>query len=54
MKVSVDLFGSARDFSSKNCINFELVKNSSIKDLRPVDAVAAMHSLAPAYAPVAR
>ena len=34
MKVSIDLFGSARDFSSKNCINFELVKNSSIKDLR--------------------
>ena len=34
MKVSVELFGSARDFSPKNCINFKLVKNSSIKDLR--------------------
>ena len=34
MKVSVELFGVARDLSSKNFIVFELVKNSSIKDLR--------------------
>tara|TARA_B100001123_G_C15233663_1_gene996218 strand:+ start:125 stop:394 length:270 start_codon:yes stop_codon:yes gene_type:complete len=34
MKISVELFGAARDLSSKDFINFELVKNSSIKDLR--------------------
>ncbi len=34
MKVSVELFGAARDFSSKPLIEFELVENSSIKDLR--------------------
>ena len=34
MKVSVELFGAAREFSNKAHLDFELVKNSSIKDLR--------------------
>ena len=34
MKVSIELFGAARNLSSKNFIDFELVKNSSIKDLK--------------------
>ena len=34
MKVSVELFGAAREFSNKAYLDFELVKNSSIKDLR--------------------
>tara|TARA_B100000131_G_scaffold119007_1_gene115982 strand:+ start:4328 stop:4597 length:270 start_codon:yes stop_codon:yes gene_type:complete len=34
MKVSVELFGAARDFSNKSHIDFELIENSSIGDLR--------------------
>ena len=34
MKVSVELFGAAREFSNKAYLDFELVENSSIKDLR--------------------
>ena len=34
MKVSVELFGVAREFSNKAHLVFELVENSSIKDLR--------------------
>ena len=34
MRVSVELFGAARDFSSKSHLEFELVENSSIKDLK--------------------
>ena len=34
MKVSVELFGAAREFSNKARLDFELVENSSIKDLR--------------------
>ena len=34
MKVSVELFGAARDFSNKPHIDFELIENSSIGDLR--------------------
>ena len=34
MKVSVELFGAAREFSNKAHLAFELVENSSIKDLR--------------------
>ena len=34
MKISVELFGAAREFSTKSYLDFELVENSSIKDLR--------------------
>ena len=34
MKVSVELFGAAREFSNKAHLDFELVENSSLKDLR--------------------
>ena len=34
MKVSVELFGAAREFSTKEHLDFELVVNSSIKYLR--------------------
>ena len=34
MKISVELFGAAREFSNKSHIDFELIENSSIKDLR--------------------
>ena len=34
MKVSVELYGVAREFSNKAHLDFELVENSSIKDLR--------------------
>ena len=34
MKVSVELYGAAREFSNKAHLHFELVENSSIKDLR--------------------
>ena len=34
MKVSVELYGAAREFSNKAHLDFELVENSSIKDLR--------------------
>ena len=34
MKVSVELFGAAREFSNKAHLDFELVENFSIKDLR--------------------
>ena len=34
MKISVELFGAAREFSNKSQIDFELIENSSIKDLR--------------------
>ena len=34
MKVSVELYGAAREFSNKTHLDFELVENSSIKDLR--------------------
>ena len=34
MKISVELFGAAREFSTKSHLDFELIENSSIKDLR--------------------
>ena len=34
MKVSVELYGAAREFSNQAHLDFELVENSSIKDLR--------------------
>ena len=34
MKISVELFGVAREFSNKSHIDFELIENPSIKDLR--------------------
>ena len=34
MKVSVELYGAAREFSNKSYLDFELVENSSIKDLK--------------------
>ena len=34
MKISVELFGAAREFSNKSHLDFDLIENSSIKDLR--------------------
>ena len=34
MKISVELFGAAREFSTNSHLDFELIENSSIKDLR--------------------
>ena len=34
MKISVELFGAAREFSTKSHLDFEFIENSSIKDLR--------------------
>ena len=31
MKISVELFGAAREFSTKSHLDFELIENSSIK-----------------------
>ena len=37
MKISIELFGAAREFSTKSHLDFELIENSSIKDLRAND-----------------
>ncbi|WP_435089576.1 MoaD/ThiS family protein [Candidatus Pelagibacter bacterium nBUS_30] len=34
MKVQIELFGASRDFSDKNFLEFEIKKNSTIKDIR--------------------
>ena len=34
MKVKLELFGASRDFSSHNSLDFNLNKNSTIKDIR--------------------
>ena len=34
MKVVIELFGSSRDFSDKNLIEFDIKNNSTIKDVR--------------------
>ena len=34
MKVQIELFGASRDFSDKNFLEFEIEKNSTIKDIR--------------------
>jgi molybdopterin converting factor small subunit len=34
MKVKIELFGASRDFSNKNFLNFDVEKNSTIKDIR--------------------
>ena len=34
MKISVELFGAARELSNKSHLDFDLIENSSIKDLR--------------------
>ena len=34
MKVQIELFGASRDFSDKNFLEFEIKKNSAIKDIR--------------------
>ena len=34
MKVQIELFGASRDFSEQNFLEFEIKKNSTIKDIR--------------------
>ena len=34
MKIKLELFGSSRDFSNKDYLEFNLIEKSSIKDLR--------------------
>ena len=34
MKVQIELFGASRNFSDKNFLEFEIKKNSTIKDIR--------------------
>tara|TARA_B100000614_G_scaffold206892_1_gene189161 strand:- start:194 stop:463 length:270 start_codon:yes stop_codon:yes gene_type:complete len=34
MKVKIQLFGASRDFSNKNYLDFDVGKNSTIKDIR--------------------
>jgi len=34
MKVQIELFGASRDFSDQNFLEFEIEKNSTIKDIR--------------------
>ncbi|WP_435087550.1 MoaD/ThiS family protein [Candidatus Pelagibacter bacterium nBUS_29] len=34
MKVQIELFGASRDFSDKNFLEFEIKKNSTIKDIK--------------------
>ena len=34
MKVQIELFGASRDFSKQNFLEFEIKKNSTIKDIR--------------------
>ena len=34
MKVKIQLFGASRDFSNKNYLDFDVEKNSTIKDIR--------------------
>ena len=34
MKIQIELFGASRDFSDKNFLEFEIKKNSTIKDIR--------------------
>ena len=34
MKISVELFGAARELSNNSHLDFDLIENSSIKDLR--------------------
>ena len=34
MKVKIELFGASRDFSNKNYLDFDVGKNSTIKDIR--------------------
>ena len=34
MKVQIELFGASRDFSDQNFLEFDIEKNSTIKDIR--------------------
>jgi sulfur-carrier protein len=34
MKVQIELFGASRDFSDQNFLEFNIEKNSTIKDIR--------------------
>jgi molybdopterin converting factor small subunit len=34
MKVKIELYGASRDFSKQSFLNFEVDKNSTIKDIR--------------------
>ena len=34
MKVQIELFGASRDFSDQNFLEFDIKKNSTIKDIR--------------------
>ena len=34
MKVQIELFGASRDFSEQNFLEFEIKKNSTIKDIK--------------------
>jgi len=34
MKIKVELFGASRDFSDQNSLEFDIEKNSSIKDVK--------------------
>ena len=34
MKVKIELFGASRDFSNQSFLDFEVDKNSTIKDIR--------------------
>ena len=34
MKIKIELYGASRDFSNQSFLNFEVDKNSTIKDIR--------------------
>ena len=34
MKIQIELFGASRDFSDQNFLEFDIEKNSTIKDIR--------------------
>ena len=34
MKITVELYGAAKDLSKRNFLEFEIIKNSSIKDIK--------------------
>jgi sulfur-carrier protein len=34
MKIQIELFGASRDFSDQNFLEFDMEKNSTIKDIR--------------------